>query len=194
MNQFTQPLVTQEERRAYGDDLLDVVSRKALETMTPHLNRLQNENQDLRARLQANEARSIYEILDEAIPKWKALNVDADFLSWLQGNDIYSGGQKAVLLRQAFQQGDANRVLSFFRGYLIEHPNSQYQPGSSGSRSARQSSSRSSADAAGEWTTKMIESFYERVRQGAFNGKEEEKNRIEANLIAAVNEGRVRRT
>jgi len=32
---FAQPLVTMEERRAYGDDLLDVVARKAQETIGP---------------------------------------------------------------------------------------------------------------------------------------------------------------
>jgi hypothetical protein len=179
--------VTPEERRAYGDDLLSVVERKAMEAVQPHLDQLQNANDRLARRVYAQGARTIYDELDEHVPGWREINTSPEFLAWLNNQDVFSGAMKNSLLRQAFGASDAARVRAFFAGYLAEHP--EARRGSAAPRSSRSSSNRSSD--APQWTTKQIEAFYERVRQGAFIGKEAEKDRIEQSLINATNAGRV---
>ena len=99
---MNQRLMTDDERRAYGDDLLSVVERKALEAFSPHLRQLQNENQNLRQRVARGEAQTIYENLDAALPNWREINTSPEFLEWLRAADIFSGRSKALMLREAF--------------------------------------------------------------------------------------------
>jgi hypothetical protein len=210
---FAQPLITEEERKAYGDDLLDVVSRKAMEAVNPQIQRLRNENQDLRRRVQSNEARDIYSVLDEEIPDWKDVNVHPDFLQWLNLPDIYSGTVRAGMLKAAFEAGDAPRVLAFFRGFLSESPQHRGQtpqatpaaqaPKREAARDLREFAAPGKArpapgpaPSAAEqpvYTTRDIDRFYDRVRQGAYAGRNEVKDAEEAKIFAAVREGRVRR-
>jgi hypothetical protein len=192
MNQ-RMPYVTEDERRAYGDDLLSVVERQAMSAFTPHLRRLEGENEHLRRKVAANEARDIYSILETEIGKdWTSINTSPEFLAWLDTPDQYSGGLRSNLLRQAFSVGDAARVVAFFRGFLNE-TGYRASSGSSAPRSTRGQNKSFSSSGAPEWTTSQIENFYEKVRQGAFAGKEQEKDRIEQSIFAASNAGRVRR-
>jgi hypothetical protein len=185
-------LISDRERREYGDDLLDLVGRKALETFKPYSDRLQAENADLRRRLHVSEAKDIYTLLDEEFGQhWRTVNTHPDFLAWLQIPDPYSNAPKAGLLRTAFAAGDAPRVAVFFRNFLREHP--EYARGSQTRRSGSRSFASNNSGGGGEWTTSMIEDLYRQVREGRFKGREDELARIEANLSAAVNAGRVRR-
>lgn len=208
-----QPLVTDEERKAYGDDLLSVVERKALEAVNPYLRRLENDNQLLRQRLQSNEARDTYSVLDAQVPNWKDINVHPEFLSWLNLPEIYSGQVRAGLLKAAFEQGDAPRVLAFFQGFLTDHPELRAQ--TPRQTPAAQAPKRQAARDLKEFavpgkarpasgnepiaveqpviTQKDIDRFYEAVRKGAYAGRLEQKNADEARIFAAVREGRVRR-
>ena len=179
---MNQRLVTDDERRAYGDDLLSVVERKALEAFSPHLRQLQNENQNLRQRVARGEAQTIYENLDAALPNWREINTSPEFLEWLRAADIFSGRSKALMLREAFDSGEASRVLAFFAGFLAEHGGQQY--------AGQQRSRRAEPPVV---TNKDLDRFYERVRQGAYEGKSAQKDAEEARLHAAINAGRFRR-
>jgi hypothetical protein len=185
MNTQNYPLVTEEERKAYGDDLLSVVERKALEALRPIAGRLQNENADLRRRLAAQDARSIYEVLDAEIPNWKEVNVHPDFLQWLSAPDVYSGAAKAALIRQAFAAADAQRVLAMFTGFLREHPEHRSGSGSQSRSSSVRSGSRSFASEA-PVTPKDIDTFYRRVREGYYNGRDEQRIKDETALHRAA--------
>jgi hypothetical protein len=58
------PMVTDEERRAYGDELLDLISRQSQRAWIPYAQRLANENQDLRNRIARSDARDTYVALE----------------------------------------------------------------------------------------------------------------------------------
>jgi cell division septum initiation protein DivIVA len=74
---------TEEDRRVYGDELLDVVARKAYDTLAPTVERLQGENQNLQQRVRRSEANNIFHALDAALRNWREINVDPSFLRWL---------------------------------------------------------------------------------------------------------------
>jgi hypothetical protein len=192
---MNQRFVTDEERRAYGSDLLSVIERQAWETLSPELQNLKRDNADLRARVQASEARDIYSLLDAEIPNWRAINVSEGFLDWLREQDVLSGGMKSILLRQAFNSGDAPRTLAFFRGYLDAHP--QARAGRGASRTSGSRSFASDVPSGGtEWTTSLVKDFYNKVRTGYFETSDEkraEKARIESNLEAAARAGKITR-
>jgi hypothetical protein len=88
------------------------------------------------------------------------------------------------LLNQAFAAGDADRVLTFLRGYLAE--NAQ-QPTMRASRTAADNSRPTITNA-------DIDAFYDRVRRNYYAGKEKDKDREEAMIHRAILEGRLRRT
>ena len=51
------PYLTQDDRRIFGDELLDVAQRSALHVMAPELQRLEDENVQMRARLMRADIR-----------------------------------------------------------------------------------------------------------------------------------------
>lgn len=209
----SKPLVSDEERKAYGDDLLSVVERTALQTVQPRLNQLQQENDQLRQRVQRDEGNTIRAILDARLPGWREVNTHPDFLQWLSLPDIYSGQVRGGMLRAAFASGDADRVLAFFAGFLNENP--QYRGQTPQSTPAAPAPTRVAArdlkdlaapgkarPATGNsqvpaekpvFTNQQIDRFYERVRKGYYNGRVDQKNREEAEIFAAMAEGRIRR-
>lgn len=213
--QPTRPLVTDEERKAYGDDLLSVVERQALQAVQPHISRLAEENQQLRHRVARDEARTIYEILGVELPNWRAINTSQEFLRWLALPDLYSGQVRSGLLKAAFGAGEAGRVLAFFRGFLAEHPELGWQqtaapqPTPAASAPARQAAVQlkdlaapgKARPATGNSpvpaepiviTNKDIDRFYTDVRRGVYAGRTDAKDAAEAKIYAAVRENRVR--
>jgi hypothetical protein len=181
---MTRPLITAEERAAYGDEALDVMARRAQEVVGPVLNDLNRQNQELRSELQRVNAHDIYSTLDQNLPDWRRINQDQDWKDWLAQPDIFNGVPKQQLLNQAFAAGDANRVLTFLRGYLAE--NAQ-QPAMRASRTAADNSQTIV-------TNKQIEDFYNRVRRGYYDGKEKQRMAEETQIHRAILEGRLRRT
>jgi hypothetical protein len=210
---FAQPLVTEEERKAYGDDLLSVIERKAMEVVQPQLQSLKHRSDELDKRVHSNEARDIYAVLDQEIPNWRDINTHPDFLTWLNLPDVYSNTVRAGMLRAAFGAGDAGRVLAFFRGFLAESNAIRGQapqatpaaqaPKREAARDLREFAAPGKArPATGNslppaeqpvFTTRDIDRFYDRVRQGVYAGRGEQKDAEEAKIFAAVREGRVRR-
>lgn len=207
------PMITDEERKAYGDDLLSVVERKALEAVQPRMNQLAQENNQLKQRLQRDEANHIYSFLSAQLPNWAEINTHPDFIAWLNLPDVYSGHVKAGMLRAAFAAGDAGRVLAFFTGFLETHPEHRGQtpqPSPAANAPKRQAAvDLKSLAAPGKarpaggnaplpdekpvYTTTQIDRFYDRVRRNGYAGREAEKNAEEARIFAAIREGRVRR-
>jgi hypothetical protein len=175
-------LITPEEQAAYGQEALSVMERKAMEVLGPVAQDMQRQNQYLHNELQKVKAHDIYSTLDQAMPNWRDLNNMQEWKDWLTVPDVYSGVSKQQLLNQAFAAGDADRVLTFFRGFLGD---TQSTP------AAR--APRVSADSRLTITTKDIDRFYENVRRGFYANREKEKMAEEARIHAAVREGRVRR-
>jgi hypothetical protein len=186
------PMITQEERNAYGDSLLDLISRQAQIAFGPYAQRLANENQDLRNRLARSDARDTYAALEaEFGPSWKAVNTDERFIRWLDQPDPLSGNMRNQALRAAFSAGRTDIVQNFFRAFLNEHP--EARRGSS-SRSTSRSSGRPSAAGGQVWSKAAINDFYKKSRSGYFDQSDalrKQKDEIEADIIRAANEGRV---
>jgi len=207
------PLITPEERQTYGDELLSVVERKALEATMPKLTQLERENLELKQRLARGEANDVYTVLTAQLPNWRDINNSDEWKSWLSLPDLYSGMIRDQLLKSAFASGDAGRVLNFFRGFLAEHPSSQpssmaQQPQAAQAPKRVPAVSLKTLAAPGRAspapgavevpeekpviTNLDIDRFYAKVRQGHYNGREQQKIADEARIHAAIVEGRVR--
>lgn len=127
------PLVTDEERSEYGEELLGVVGKRAQEVFSPELAALKAEFEGLKKQVGhvgnavVMDARGRMEqTLDDdsqigaAATSWRDINADPKFLDWLRLPDPYSGAIRHVLLTQAYEQNDTVRVARFFKGFLTE--------------------------------------------------------------------------
>ena len=208
-------LITDDERRAYGDEALSVMERKALEVVQPVVEDLNQKNQRLAQELQRVKANDVFFTLDGELPNWRDINRTEEWLSWLRLPDLYSGLVRQQLLDQAFAAGDAGRILAFFRGFLAERPGhvdpqvgahvavppAETQPVRKATLKladlaapgrAAPSPSTSATESRPTITNKDISKFYWQVTHGHWDGREQAKAQREAELHAAINAGRVR--
>ena len=209
-------LLSEEDIEDYGEDLINVIKRAAKEELLPELSRLREENQQLKAQLGdvsnvvIESARDkLLNTLDKEVPNWKDINVDENFLQWLEHRDAFSGQRRLDMLHQAFEANDAQRVVAFFEGFIKEHtalktpqeaPSSGVQPkvdmdslvAPGKPKSGEGQTSGSTQPDERVWTQADISAFYRDVRRGVYRGRESEKRAVEHQIIKAVNENRVR--
>lgn len=206
--------ITPKDREEFGDEFLDVAARAAAEKLVPELKTLRETVTSLQSAIgaqaetaRANSVQNVYKTLDDKLSNWRAINKDANFLAWAGLPDPMSGVIRQALMRDAFAQGDADRVLRFFNGYLAEaapSPAIPAPPANGGKVPLEQFAApgRASAPAApnsGEpgvdeeiITHAQITKFYADVARGVYRGNDADKNELEARIFAAQKAGRVR--
>jgi hypothetical protein len=212
-----QSLLTPEERTEYGTEFLDVVARRAKEELNPEVASLRNKLTSLEKQLEttaeqnASRARMQLEsTLDTQIPQWRDINYMDEFKQWLALPDMYSGAIKHDLLRQAYAQNNAPRVISFFKGFLDQE--AAYAPQGSelhradglqtnGKVSLEQFAApgRAKTSAASQAPVEkpiisraQISHFYAESAAGRYRGRDAEKAQLEAMIFDAEREGRIR--
>jgi hypothetical protein len=158
-----------------------MTQRAAVEALAPELNALRFENQNLRAMAARSQRAEIERALDAQVPNWRDVYQNPAFSQWLSSPDDYSGATRSQLLRNAVANGDAHRVVQFYRGFQQEAGQPQYR--------SRGSSARASASGSNIYTRKQIQNLYERRRKREFS--DAQWKNIEAGIFAAANEGRI---
>jgi hypothetical protein len=211
----TERLITPEEASDYGEDFLKVVGKKAREELAPVIGAYQQKITELEQRLQGvsgaqaqDSHQKLMSTLDEKLPTWRDLNTNEEFLSWLQLPDAYSGDIRHNMLKAAYAQGNAHRVLAFFNGFLAEEAAvapAQGEPDYSTTTVPKvplqnfaapgRAKTAASANAPAEKlniSRAQVASFYADVAAGRYRGREAEKNKLEAQIFDAQREGRLR--
>lgn len=205
-------LITDEDVKVYGPELLDVVTRAAEEAMTPKFTAIEQENRQLRQQVQQQSQRSVHDMLNAEVPNWREINKNPRFVQWLRLPDIYSGEIRQSMLNRAFQAAQAPRVAAFFKGFINDEVATGQMapptdpPAAQAPRVAAVSLESLAAPgrarpATGDsqvpldkpiYSRNQIADFYTLVRQGKYNGRDQDKQRDEAAIFAAQREGRVR--
>ncbi|MCJ5690414.1 hypothetical protein LPJ08_29080, partial [Klebsiella pneumoniae] len=100
----TQPApLTDSERKEYGEEFIDVVSRVALHAVQPRLEELGRRLAGLEGRVvnamqQVQSVATVteevaferyYQTLDREVPAWRSINHEQRFLDWLEERDIF---------------------------------------------------------------------------------------------------------
>lgn len=210
----TERLITEDEERDYGSDFLKVVGKKAREELGPVIKGYESKIAELEDQLrgvrgvvvQDNQAK-LMSTLDTRLPTWRDLNTNQEFLNWLLLPDPYSGAIRHDMLKAAYAQGNANRVLAFFNGFLAEE--AATSPAGSepdtGTRVPKVPLSSLAAPgraktAAGNnapaekpsFTRAEIAAFYSDIAADKYRGRDDQKNKLEAQIFEAQREGRIR--
>jgi hypothetical protein len=205
-------LLTEEDVKTYGPELLDVVKRAAREAVMPDLQNTQSRMDQVNQRVARQTTQGVYSILDQKVPDWRSINQSDRFKIWCGLRDVYSGDIRGKMLNAAFQAADAPRVIAFFTGFLAEEqatgqqPDPLAQPAPQPPRVAatpletlvapgRAKPPTGDSPTAVDkpiFTRAQIAGFYDLVRKGSYAGRDADKAKDEAAIFAAQREGRVR--
>jgi len=175
--------LTQRDVDNFGSELLDVAIRSAQHALSPELERLHEENEQLHNEVSRATKLAIDRELDAAVPNWRSINADPRFHSWLLMPDTLSGIIRDRLLKDAAHAGSAQRVINFFRGFLREHGQALSASASAGS-AVQQRAAHGPV-----YTRGQITQMATMRRKGQIGDKE--WARWEHELIAAGREGRI---
>jgi hypothetical protein len=207
-------LITEDEARDYGEDFLKVVGKKAKEELGPIIKQYESQIEDLKRQVtgvtgvvKQDSQNKLIGTLDTQLPKWRELNTNEEFLDWLRLPDPFSGAIRHDMLKAAYAQGNASRVLAFFNGFLAEEAATSPAGGepTTGTRVpkvpletlAAPGRAKSAASASGPaekpiFTRAQIAAFYADVAAGRYRGKDADKARLEGQIFDAQREGRIR--
>lgn len=211
-----QKLITPQDEENMGPEMVDFVRRAAQEVAGGRIAELEQQVQSLQSKLGSTaqhletDARGrMHNLLNEKLPNWNEINHDADFHAWLALQDPFSGVTRKKLLSDAYAANQGPRVLSIFEGFVSE--TAAYRPPAPTDRQpapteqpqrptleelaapgrARTAAAPTAPAEKQIIRTSDINAFYANVRRGAYKGREELKQQHEAELSAAMREGRV---
>jgi hypothetical protein len=213
--------LTEQEIADYGPEFVDVMSRVAQATAAP----LQHEIQSLKGQLghvQQETGNAFLTRMDAtisaAIPGWADLNNDPRFVSWSKLPDVFSGAIRKTLMQEAWNSGDAHRVVAFFQAFLAEEaatnpqgsngqmrpvprtvdaltpPAAPTQPQMSLETFAAPGRAHSAGSAPVEkqyYTAAQITKFYTDCAAGRWRGHEQQRAALDADIMLAQREGRI---
>ena len=195
-----QSYITEQDREAYGEDMVDLVRRGAREEgakyakqaaeLKSRLDMVERELKSERENSAQVRASSFFAGLSNLVPGWEEQNSDPGFLEWLEGTDTAYGPRRNDMLQEAFQIGDVRRVAAVFLAYRNQGDKKQNDLARQVSPTHSRGATPPSTDSSQRTISQAeIEAFYEAYRRGQIS--DEEAERIEKQINDAVAAGRV---
>ena len=170
------------DEQMYGEDLPRDARRWARQELGGQLNSIQQQLQQQAVETSRQRCMNALDADPELRDKWRKLNQDQGFLSWLGEIYALAGVPRQQLLTQAYDLGDADRVRNFFRGYLAEKIPARLR---TETRLPLENPTPSKRVAVREadinhgkkiWTGNEIRQFYQDKSRGLYDGHEAEAN------------------
>lgn len=203
------PLITDSDKEAFGSDLIDLADRIAKQNlaqyeaerkqMVSELNELRKQVGDVEQQVTVSAKDKFFVDLARGVPDWEAINVDQEFLNWLNEVDPIYGISRQAGLDKAFQALDASRMTNIFNAFKAASGRNKPQQTSSAqqqlqnqvapTRSRLNPAPAATSEVGRIWTQKQIQQFYNERRRGFMD--DAQAARIEAEIDQAVAEGRV---
>lgn len=199
-------LVTDDDVESFGSDMIDMAQRAARKVfmemsqnlenkLVDRINKLESHVGGVGQQVQQTTEQQFFERLGELVPNWQELNEDQDFLDWLAQTESMSGRTRQELLNDAASNFDVNRTAQFFKVYQDQSGSGQASKDSSlnkqvSPKRSSKSSSQSNTKGKRVWTQQEISQAYQDIARGAL--KADQAAKLNAELDAAVSEGRVR--
>jgi hypothetical protein len=207
--------ITQDELADYGDGFIDMVKRVAEGVVDGRIEPLNSEMGRTRAQIGVQQNKTMHQQMDALYPYWRQMNEHEPFIQWVMLPDPYSGAIRQKLMQEAWDSGDARRVLAFFQGFHSEE--AALNPAGGGAAPAARApaapngapaatpqlalsdlaapgGARSASHAPAEkrtYSTEDISRFYTEVAAGRWRGRDKERAEIDADIMRAQHEGRI---
>lgn len=200
-------ILSEEEKEVLGPEAVAALNKMTQKAMESAVNPLKDQLNEEKQRRLSNEEREAKDSrvkaqqiflhrLGQLVPDYQEIDKDPNFVKWCDGLDIYSGVPRKVLFRRAESTGDVSRVAEFFVQYrnetqkktasdpLEEHVN----PTGEGSAET----AAKNKDGKKVWSMAQVDKFYDDVAKGRYRGRQKLVEQIEADIDAAVAEGRLK--
>ena len=207
----TDPLVTDKDVDDYGADMVDLVRRAAMEVvqqslsgpiaaLEQRLTEITDQMGGVTATQRQSTEREYFAELERVVPDYRSLNESPEFLAWLGDIDPVSGVQRQAYLNNAYSNANVEMTAALFDTYKREAGlvnGEQQAPAQQVPSIERQLQPESStvaeptnAQSTRVWSTSEIDKFYQDKRRKQYT--EEQAARIESEIDAAVQTGRIR--
>lgn len=188
----------------FGDDLVDAMldlARSGGGGGSDEVARLRQELDEIRQKEQQREQETLedakarfWSTLEAQVPQWREINASPAFHQFLAQPDERTGQPRQKTLEAAQQALDPAPVVTIFRSYQ-QQAGAQQTPPAPNPDDVEPPRSRASDPApqgqgGAIWTGAKIRQFYEDKRRGRYS--KDEAARLEADIFAAQQEGRVR--
>ena len=205
----TERLVTDDDERNFGSDLIDLQRRVAKEVAAEfesQLKSLQNENKELKQLVSSTESKvaesSFDTRLKSLVPDFAQVNADQRWIEWLDEVDPVLRAPRRVVAQQAFESGDAEGVAYYVDMFKrdtapvepVEPPKQdtkkqelerQVQP-------SKNASNQTPTSQKGKiLTNAQIAGMFKKAAVLSSSGRLDEARKLEAEIDAAYMEGRV---
>lgn len=214
-------LLSDTERSEYGDsiEVMRKVSREEVSPLFTRLAQIETAMNNLAGTLNTNVIPQVAQVaqqqsysaqdrfwqgLAQSVPNWQQVNNDREFQSWLLEIDPMAGVPRQQLLENAQQSYNVGRVAAFFNTWLgatgkyKANATAQTNRSTQASELERQVAPGRSRSAgapnkqnAKTYSPADIATFFDDVRKGKYKGREDERNRIERDIFAAQQDGRI---
>lgn len=115
--------LTPEELEEYGPEFADLLNRVAKQSVSAYedkIAKLEERLAQVDTTIATNTQRSMIARLDQQMPDWRQINIDPEFIAWVEERDVFSGQVRKDMLNSAYRSNDADRVLAFFKGFQKE--------------------------------------------------------------------------
>lgn len=198
------PNLSQDEIDQFGPEFTQFVQKasrielsRELVALTKRLDAIERRAQNTEQAVQVSAEDRFLARLSQLVPNWEAIDQSQGWLQWLGEIDPLAGVPRQALLDNASRANDAARVAGFFTTFLGGASGAQKPSGSQPTISPPAGRGGNPPPTAGggekkTYTRADISKFYDDKRRGLYAGREPEAMRIEQDIAAAANEGRVR--
>lgn len=189
-----------EEADEYGEDILELQSRMARgvaeDVAEQKVDALTKRITQLEAQIARTSGQSLWDRVESKVPNARDINdTDPLWAEFLRGRDPLSGRTFREIGEEAILADDAERLVSLFGVYAtISKSAGNGNGGGKPSAKPRRGSSTVSTKVKPKTNIREsdIKSFYNDVARGRYRGREDLRKRREAEIDAAMQEGRIR--
>lgn len=209
--QVEDPLISSKDEEAFGSDLIDMVRRATKEALREaakvhgeEVTALKGKITQLESAL-ANTSGDVTVLtfeqrLARAVPDFEQINVDPQWVSWLDEVDDYTGQPRRSYAEYQYGQGnvaEVKRIVDLFKRQFGREQQQQVQQQRQKElerqvQPSRNASTSTAQPSAKIYTEGEIARLFDKVRQLNIQGKHDEASSLEAELTNAYTQGRVR--
>lgn len=189
----------------YGSEFTTAIDKRISRVVKQQVQEVVNGFQQDLSTVKQNQAVSeqvmFEDVIDKLTPNWRALNVNPEFVSWVQNSvESFSGVTFQDILIDAYNRRDASKIAKIFNTYeQLKQKNTTRQTGIKAEASQLVSPPKrgSASNATIEnnsgkvFTQAQIQDFYQKLSQGVFKGKDAWVKSMKEEILKANSEGRI---
>jgi hypothetical protein len=185
--------LTQQEIDDFGEEFLGVVQKAARQGTAFEMQQLRQQVGQLQQQAARKDRQSLNARLDAELPLWRECNQSDEFLNELAQKEPLTGYTYQQLLTHAYNTADFERVKRLFADSdAYQRIQAKHNMPIAQMPDGYLYRSNTATPRGKTYTRAEIGQFYDQLHRGGFKGRENEAKRIEADIIRAGAEGRVK--